>query len=718
MSSIIFGYVATLLSLASAVGFGYLYLTDRDKRKLMFLIAFITGIFANAPRCIVDWEQIMILRKLTLWFPLLTLFALMIAVLSSLLEQKKFDRPFKVFLVALATIVFMVIIPFPVSPVPSVTYPFVSMTIIFVSFFLVLTRRELPDLMFLIATTALTSAEVGRNVIDSGVDLIISGYVLAHMFIFLVFVTSKENKNGGIASFFSLKKELEKTQEELRISQKKLVRVENIFAASPDAIVVTDLNGIILDCNNAALDMLGLSTKDEIIGKSGSTFIVKRDRDKIVQNMKNVLEIGSLSAVEYVVLDKNDYEFPIEISASTIKDPSGNPTGFVIIAKDIAERKMAEEALRKERETLERVTQNVGAGLGIISKDYRILWANNVLKGYHNDADLEGKFCYEILNRRDSPCPSCGVKEIFEKGESQVIREQLVPGFDGEDVWLELNSTAIRDENGNVTAALELVMPINKRKRMENELKRYSEGLEELVEERTRELQESQELLVRSERLAAIGQAATMVGHDLRNPLQAIENGVFYLNSELSNYQISEKMKETICAISESVEYADNIVNNLQSFTKEKKPMLAKIDVNEILKDVTLLVKKPDSVELIIEAEDLPKIEVDTEMVKQVFVNLTNNGIQAMKEKGGLLSISTRDANGFIEVIFKDTGVGISEENLAKIFTPFFTTKAQGMGVGLAICKRIIEQHNGSIKVESKLGEGSRFTVSLPIKRN
>lgn len=445
MSSVIFGHVATILSVSSAIGFGYLYLADRDKRKLMFLIAFIAGIFANAPRCMVDWEQILILRKLTLWCPLLTLSALMIAVLSSLLEQKTFDKQFKAFLVAVGAVALMVVIPIPVSPIPSVTYPFLSMTTIFVSLFIVLCRRELPDILFLIAATALTLAEFGRNVTNSNVNLILSGYVLAHMFIFLVFITSKENRNGGIASFFSLKKELEKTQEELKASQERLVK---------------------------------------------------------------------------------------------------------------------------------------------------------------------------------------------------------------------------------------------------------------------------------SERLAAIGQAATMVGHDLRNPLQAIANGVFYLNIKLVDYPISEQMNETLNAITESVAYADNIVSNLQSFTRERKPMLSMVDVNELVKDAVSLVKAPENVELVIEAEELPKIEVDKEMMKRVFVNLTNNGIQAMKEKGGMLCISTGRIDDSIEFRFKDMGVGISEENLEKIFTPFFTTKAQGMGVGLAICKRVVEQHNGVITVESKLGEGATFTVKLPDSGN
>ena len=122
--------------------------------------------------------------------------------------------------------------------------------------------------------------------------------------------------------------------------------------------------------------------------------------------------------------------------------------------------------------------------------------------------------------------------------------------------------------------------------------------------------------------------------------------------------------------------------------------------------------------ETVIELGELPKIEADDDMMERIFVNLAVNGIQAMEEKEGILKVSTKETNGFIEVKFKDTGVGIKKDNISKIFTPFFTTKAQGMGVGLSICKRFAEIHDGSIKVESEEGKGSIFTVNLPIQRN
>jgi PAS domain S-box-containing protein len=229
------------------------------------------------------------------------------------------------------------------------------------------------------------------------------------------------------------------------------------------------------------------------------------------------------------------------------------------------------------------------------------------------------------------------------------------------------------------------------------------------------EKKQMEEQLIKSERLAAIGQAATMVGHDLRNPLQAIENGVYLLNAELSKNRMTNTTKTTIDAITKSIEYADNIVNNLRSFTKMEKPMLVETDINSVVKESLSLVNKPDNIELVIKTEEMPKIKVDKKMLKRVFVNLATNGMQAMKEKNGTLTVTTKKNGEFAEVSFKDTGVGISKEGMKKLFTPFFTTKAQGMGVGLALCKKFVELNKGTIDVESEQDKGSKFTIKLSI---
>ena len=508
----------------------------------------------------------------------------------------------------------------------------------------------------------------------------------------------------------------EKVKERTKTLRENEEKLRSIFNSSPDAIAVFDLKGNIIECNKAALYFLGLSKKDEIIGKNSLLFVAKKDQQKVRKTMKNVLEGGPLINVEYAALNKEGYEFPAEFSASAIKDHSGNPTGFVTIIKDITERKRREDEFNKS-ETKNKAILNAipdlmwrmnkdGVFLEFIStKDFPTLIPPEQILG-KNIRDVAPKWFAQKAMRY--------AKQAFQTNEIQIFEYQL-PFTLGSD---KMHDYEARLVVGGEDEILSIVRDITERKHMENELRLYSEHLEELVEERTEALKESQQRLVKAERLAAIGQAATLVGHDLRNPLQAIENGIYYINTELSNLSISQNIIETLQAVHDSVGYADNIVKDLQSLASKREPLFREIDINTLVKETFSHVKKPENVETVIELGELSKIEADKDMIKEIFVNLAVNGIQAMEEKRGILKVSTKETNGFIEVKFQDTGIGIKKEDIPKIFNPFFTTKAQGMGVGLPICKRFVEIHDGSINVESEEGEGSIFTVKLPIQRN
>jgi len=226
---------------------------------------------------------------------------------------------------------------------------------------------------------------------------------------------------------------------------------------------------------------------------------------------------------------------------------------------------------------------------------------------------------------------------------------------------------------------------------------------------------------LRLQKLAAIGELATMVGHDLRNPLQSIENAAYYLSNELpriaSSLSDPQKTTQMLQAISNSVNYADKIVRDLQDFSATRTPTLKKASINDIVEETLQQAQMPNNVELRTELSNLPEIEVDKDQVKRIFVNLLANGIQALENRVGTLTVSTNQTGNFVEISFKDTGIGIPREKMGKLFTPLFTTKAKGMGMGLPICKKFVENHGGTIRVESEVGEGTAATVKLPITR-
>lgn len=386
------------------------------------------------------------------------------------------------------------------------------------------------------------------------------------------------------------------------------------------------------------------------------------------------------------------------------------------VVRGISERKEMEAALKQERDMLEAVTQNIGAGLILISKDYHTLWANEFIRRYKGD--VEGKLCYATLNTLDATCPDCGVKKVFEDGAIMDSHEYASTDIKGNPYWVELIATPIKDKDGNVISALELAVDITEKKRMQSELAEYSQKLEKLVEQRTEQLKQAQVKLLKSERLAAVGELAAMVGHDLRNPLQAIENATYYLKNVcacMPSSAIPPKAKEMLQVIGDSVNYADKIVRDLSDFSATKKPLLKRIDINMLVKETVSQAGAPRNVKINTGLSQRLEIEADEDQIKRVFLNLIANGIQAM-ENGGTLTGSTRKAEGFVEISFKDTGVGIPQDNMDKIFSPFFTTKAKGMGMGLAICKKFVESHGGTIHVESEVGKGTTFTVKLPIR--
>ena len=234
------------------------------------------------------------------------------------------------------------------------------------------------------------------------------------------------------------------------------------------------------------------------------------------------------------------------------------------------------------------------------------------------------------------------------------------------------------------------------------------------------QLSETQDRLVRSEKLAVVGKLASGVGHELRNPLGAIKTALYIIRkTNLNNNVInnSQKSNQLFEIIEKETERSVKIVNDLLGFSRTAKPAVSPADIKLIIESSLSRVKIPANIEeKVLLEEPLPLISVDATQIDQVFVNLIQNACDAM-QKGGLLTIHARKENEFLTVTFTDTGCGIPENAKNKIFDPLFTTKPKGMGLGLAISINIIQRHEGYIDLKSKEGEGASFIVKLPITK-
>ena len=229
-------------------------------------------------------------------------------------------------------------------------------------------------------------------------------------------------------------------------------------------------------------------------------------------------------------------------------------------------------------------------------------------------------------------------------------------------------------------------------------------------------LDESQKRFQEVKSLAAIGEAAAMVGHDLRNPLQATVGTLYLARELLASGEIdgTKKAMELLNSLDGQVYYMDKIVTDLQNYARPIGISRLETNLSELTKATISLLQIPRDVETATETEgELTRAMIDAELLKRVLVNLVLNAVQAMPN-GGKLTITTCVTQDSVIVSVQDTGVGIAAENLNKIFKPFFTTKAQGQGLGLAVCKRLVEVQGGAISVQSQLGAGSTFTIKIP----
>jgi signal transduction histidine kinase len=224
------------------------------------------------------------------------------------------------------------------------------------------------------------------------------------------------------------------------------------------------------------------------------------------------------------------------------------------------------------------------------------------------------------------------------------------------------------------------------------------------------EIENKSNQLTKAERFSAIGELATMVAHDLRNPLQGIQNAAFFLKRSPS---AGPKEKEMLTLIEDDVKYSDKIVNDLLDYSRNIRLETTETNPQKLIRESLALTTIPKGVEVIDETQDMPQLSVDVDKVKRVFINVMNNAIDAMPN-GGLLVLQTKATDHIVEFMVIDSGVGMSKEVMDRIFTPLYTTKARGMGFGLSICKRIVEAHGGRITVKSTPGKGTSFIISLP----
>ncbi len=236
------------------------------------------------------------------------------------------------------------------------------------------------------------------------------------------------------------------------------------------------------------------------------------------------------------------------------------------------------------------------------------------------------------------------------------------------------------------------------------------------LDEAKKELQRLHESqIARADRLASIGELASGIAHEIKNPLAGIGAAIQVLSQSIAK---DDPQREVFDEIMKQIERLNKTIKDFLNYARPSEPHMSICDITDIAKKAIFLIRKQAENQKVTIEEDyrynIPQLLIDPEQVQQVMVNIMLNAVQAMLE-GGRLIISAKADPNFVELSIADTGKGIPQDNIEKIFTPFYTTKHQGTGLGLSISSRIIEKHNGSIRVASEIGRGTTFNIRLPI---
>ena len=287
------------------------------------------------------------------------------------------------------------------------------------------------------------------------------------------------------------------------------------------------------------------------------------------------------------------------------------------------------------------------------------------------------------------------VKEV--KSSSEI--NTLVQAFNHMMDNIEINNQELQKKNDEILKLLDTT-------------KRFNEMLETEIEQATREIKEQHRALIKTEKLATIGELATGVAHEVRNPLSGIAIALELMQDETQN----EEHKQTISEILNEIVRLERIVKGLFQLGHPKSLQLIKCEPNDIVERALSLVNmKAKSKGVIIEKElDCGnQFYVDHEQIEQVVLNLLINGIDAT-ESFGTVRVETKNHNGTVEIAVSDTGCGFSDNDVDKIIQPFYSTKEKGTGLGLAISNRIVEAHKGKMHITSEEGSGSCFVIEIP----
>jgi PAS domain S-box-containing protein len=490
---------------------------------------------------------------------------------------------------------------------------------------------------------------------------------------------------------------------ERRKTEDAIQRQAALIDLSPDAIIVRKIDGTITFWSRGAEKIYGW-TKTEAVGKRTHELLATKfpqPFDAVVSELK---EKQSWTG-RVTQKTKDNREVIMQSWWRAEKTEHGEIKSILESNVDVTEQE------RAEKEIVRLATFPTLSPNPVVEVDFngRIIYANPATEKLFPDLKTAGLNHAFFLDW-------CDIKGFFEDKNTDTFgREIKIRGrWYHQQFCLVPQTQQIRIY---ITDIDELKQTEQARARAQRKLEEnavmleeYASQMEGLAEQRAQELQNA-------ERLAAIGQTAGMVGHDIRNPLQAITSDMYLISEEaqaIKDEESRQAILESIASVNLNLAYINKIVSDLQDYTRPLKPNIQDANLTEVIESTLLTINVPKGIEV---TTDIKKaaipIKTDISYIRRILTNLVTNAVQAMQEKGRL-TVKAGIHNGIITISVEDTGMGIPEEVKAKMFTPLFTTKSKGQGLGLAVVKRLVDALNGTVRFESEEGRGTKFIVKLP----
>lgn len=522
---------------------------------------------------------------------------------------------------------------------------------------------------------------------------------------FLTRVQPVKDSQGRVVRWFGTNTdvdELKRVEEALRETQERL---ESAVAAGSVGTWVWDLVSNRALADEYLSKLFSINTESNAEGGALEKFfeaIVEEDRTRVQQAIERTIQFDEKYDIEFCVLAADNKRRWLHGRGRIDRDAAGNALRFLGMLMDITERKQAEEALRTSEARYHTLFEYAPDGIVISDSKGYFLDANMrmcEMLGYSRD-ELLGLHASDVVSEKEIPRIAPALQMLNEG--SDYHREWQIRRKDGSVFEAEAIATAVPDGNMGV------IRDITERKEAERVLRSKNEELAGMTQQ-----------LWQASKLATMGELAASIAHELNNPLATV--GLRTENLLLQIPPEEAEKRKPLEIIGQEVDRMAKLVNNLLLFSRRSKRQVSTVDACEEIANSTDFIQyhlRSRNIHVAMDfADGLPTLQADRQQLRQLFLNLLTNASDAMPQ-GGTITI-TAASNGSGETVaidFADSGEGISAENLAKIWEPFFTTKPEGKGtgLGLAICRRIVEEHGGTMDIQSESGKGTTVHLVFP----